>query len=156
MYTRSGPSNSHNELLFSLLLFFFFLFSSITCLSDTYGQNPQHEFGSVVGVRSAPLLPFWQLTGDAFANHDLVRIVPDRQSKKGGLWNTEPNRFQNWEITYKIKIHGVSVLGADGIALWYVKEKGKTEQFFLDLLIDLLVWELFWIRMIMITRGCIL
>lgn len=73
-----------------LLLHFF---GSVRSMSDTYGQNPQHEFGAVWGQVLSPLIPFWNLEGDAFANQDLVRVVPDRQSKRGGMWNTEVHQI---------------------------------------------------------------
>jgi len=69
-----------------------------------------------------PLIPFWRLEGDAYANQDVVRLVPDRQSKRGGMWNSQANHFMNWEVTFSILIHGVSGLGADGMAFWYTKE----------------------------------
>src|SRR4051812_15942571 len=64
-------------------------FASVKSMSDSYGQNPQHEFGAVWGPALSPLIPFWTLEGDAFANQEYVRLVPDRQSKRGGMWNTE-------------------------------------------------------------------
>jgi len=100
-------------------------FGSVRSMSDSYGQNPQHEFGAVWGQTLSPLIPFWTLEGDAFANQDFVRLVPDRQSKRGGMWNTEPNRFQSWEATFSIHVHGVSLVGADGLAFWYTKETSE-------------------------------
>jgi len=64
-------------------------FGGVRSMSDTYGQNPQHEFGAVWGQVLSPLIPYWTLEGDAFANQDFVRLVPDRQSKRGAMWNTE-------------------------------------------------------------------
>jgi len=98
--------------------------------SDIYGQNPQHEFGSVRGPRTSSIVPFWKLEGFAAANEEVIRVVEDRQSKRGGIWNTEPNNFANWELTYKLRIHGVSALGADGIAFWYVKDPSTGGEFF--------------------------
>eukprot|EP01087_Luapelamoeba_hula_P004347 TRINITY_DN1427_c0_g1_i1.p1 TRINITY_DN1427_c0_g1~~TRINITY_DN1427_c0_g1_i1.p1 ORF type:complete len:462 (+),score=105.77 TRINITY_DN1427_c0_g1_i1:243-1628(+) len=96
-------------------------------MSDTYGHNPQHEFGAVFGQSANSLIPFWHLEGDAYANEDFVRLVPDRQSKRGGIWNTEPNRFANWEATFAIHIHGQGNLGADGMAFWYTKETSRLD-----------------------------
>eukprot|EP00005_Dracoamoeba_jomungandri_P005478 CAMPEP_0174260364 /NCGR_PEP_ID=MMETSP0439-20130205/9668_1 /TAXON_ID=0 /ORGANISM="Stereomyxa ramosa, Strain Chinc5" /LENGTH=400 /DNA_ID=CAMNT_0015344591 /DNA_START=131 /DNA_END=1330 /DNA_ORIENTATION=- len=94
-------------------------------MSDTLGHNPQHEFGSVYSRRMTPLLPYWRLEGDAFANQDFVRIVPDRQSKKGAMWNSEPCRYTSWEVTLKLEIHGVSAVGADGMVFWYVENPSQ-------------------------------
>lgn len=65
------------------------LIASVQPASDSYGQNPQHDFGNVFDEETAPLIPFWTLEGDAFARQEFVRLVPDRQSKSGGMWNTE-------------------------------------------------------------------
>jgi len=99
-------------------------------MSDTYGHNPQHDFGDVFGTRSSPLIPFWRLEGDALANEEFVRLVPDRQSKMGAAWNEQVNRFQEWEVTVKLRINGVSQLGADGLAFWYTRESSLKGTFF--------------------------
>ena len=64
----------------------------------------------------------WMTTGDAFANSQLVRLVPDKQSRQGGFWSTEPVLFRDWEVVYGMRIHGVSTVGADGLAFWYVRD----------------------------------
>jgi len=110
------------RLLLLILTICAFYFCMVISMSDTYGHNPQHEFGSVFGQQMTPLIPFWRLEGDAYANQDVVRLVPDRQSKRGGMWNSQANHFMNWEVTFSILIHGVSGLGADGMAFWYTKE----------------------------------
>eukprot|EP00727_Mastigamoeba_balamuthi_P011672 m51a1_g7127 putative C-tail anchored protein, Lectin domain (385) ;mRNA; f:183436-185483 len=66
----------------------------------------------------------WVLTGDAAIHDGFVRLAPDRQSKKGALWNLNPVLYDNWEVTFDVRIHGVSLLGADGLAFWYVREPG--------------------------------
>jgi len=47
------------------------------------------------------------------------------------VWNTIPNSFENWEIIAKIQISGRSVMGADGMAFWYVEnpDPGATDFF---------------------------
>jgi len=74
----------------------------------------------------------WVLTGDAavVAPGDVVRLAPDRQSKRGGFWSTEPIHFRDWEVTFELRIHGVSQLGADGLAFWYVRNPQRTGDFF--------------------------
>eukprot|EP01088_Endostelium_zonatum_P010001 TRINITY_DN2332_c0_g1_i1.p1 TRINITY_DN2332_c0_g1~~TRINITY_DN2332_c0_g1_i1.p1 ORF type:complete len:472 (+),score=157.18 TRINITY_DN2332_c0_g1_i1:132-1547(+) len=113
-----------------LILVWIGLVTLISAMSDTFGQNPQHEFGSIRGPRASHIVPFWKLEGDAAATEDVIRVVPDRQSKKGGIWNTQPNSFSSWEVTYRLRVHGVSVLGADGLAFWYVKSPGTGGDFF--------------------------
>lgn len=34
-------------------------------------------------------IPFWDVSGSALITPDYVRLTPDEQSKKGGIWNTK-------------------------------------------------------------------
>jgi len=88
--------------------------------SDNFGDNPLHEFGQVFNQATLPILPYWRLEGDASVTQDFVRVVPDRQSKRGGLWNAVPNNYENWEMVFKVRISGSSQIGADGLAMWLV------------------------------------
>jgi len=127
---KQPPCISFSSLLF---LWFFSLclhFLLTHAMSDTFGHNPQHELGNVFAHQSQPLLPYWTVEGDAFANDDFIRLVPDRQSKKGAVWNTNPLHFNNWEIIFRARIHGVSKIGADGLAFWLTDEPGITGDFF--------------------------
>lgn len=67
----------------------------------------------------------WYPVGDTFINSEFVRLVPDRQSKKGGFWCKEPIQFTNWEVEFSFRIHGVSAVGADGLAFWYTRSPGR-------------------------------
>lgn len=67
----------------------------------------------------------WYSVGDAFISSDFVRLVPDRQSKKGGFWCKEPIQFDDWEVEFSFRIHGVSAIGADGLAFWYSRSPGR-------------------------------
>lgn len=67
----------------------------------------------------------WYPVGDAFINSEFVRLVPDRQSKKGGFWCKEPIKFADWEVEFAFRIHGVSAVGADGLAFWYSRTPGR-------------------------------
>uniref|UniRef100_A0A7S4P825 L-type lectin-like domain-containing protein n=1 Tax=Paramoeba aestuarina TaxID=180227 RepID=A0A7S4P825_9EUKA len=98
--------------------------------SDEFGRNPQHDFGSVVGRKLNPVLPFWTMQGDAFANEDFVRLTPDRQSKTGAVWNSQPMLWENWEVLIQFNVNGVSKVGADGLAWWLVKEVNVMGKFF--------------------------
>jgi hypothetical protein len=99
--------------------------------SDEFGNNPHHEIGSVWEDAALSLLHYWRLVGDARVMDDRVRLVPDRQSKTGSVWNTIPNTFENWEIVARIQVSGQSTLGADGMAFWYVDnpDPGETDFF---------------------------
>jgi hypothetical protein len=78
-------------------------------------------------IRQDQLAPAgWTIQGDATIFDNFVRLVPDRQSKRGAFWNNQPVMYENWEVTYDVRIHGVSLLGADGIAFWYVRDPFQT------------------------------
>eukprot|EP01106_Pelomyxa_sp_JSP_P009071 TRINITY_DN2486_c0_g1_i4.p1 TRINITY_DN2486_c0_g1~~TRINITY_DN2486_c0_g1_i4.p1 ORF type:complete len:425 (+),score=99.29 TRINITY_DN2486_c0_g1_i4:690-1964(+) len=64
----------------------------------------------------------WTAVGDASVYDNYVRLVPDRQAKKGALWNMQPVDYSDWEVEFSFRIHGVSQLGADGLAFWYADE----------------------------------
>lgn len=74
----------------------------------------------------------WYVLGDAAYNSNLVRIVPDRQSKRGGFWSTIPTDYSDWEVEFGLHIHGASAVGADGIAFWYTKEPSTGSLFGAD------------------------
>lgn len=42
-------------------------------------------------------------------------------------FSLKPNRFSNWEATFSFHIHGVSLMGADGLAFWYTKETSRLD-----------------------------
>eukprot|EP01121_Diplochlamys_sp_Union-15-3_P007754 TRINITY_DN1998_c0_g1_i6.p1 TRINITY_DN1998_c0_g1~~TRINITY_DN1998_c0_g1_i6.p1 ORF type:complete len:192 (+),score=18.47 TRINITY_DN1998_c0_g1_i6:88-663(+) len=129
----------------TLLLVVLLLWQSVNALSDTFGSNPQHEFGDIWSqTTTKEVIPFWKLDGETTIYEDFVRLTPDRQSKRGLITNTKVTQFQNWEIIYKIKIHGNGFIGADGLAFWYTSSPqrlgslfGATEDFSgLGLVID--------------------
>ena len=110
------------------------IFACLACVvvshSDEFGRNPQHDFGSVAGRVTNPVLPFWTMLGDAFANEDVVRLTPDRQSKTGAVWNSQRLMWDNWEVMVSFNVHGVSPLGADGFAFWLAREVNVLGKFF--------------------------
>ncbi|KAH3744082.1 vesicular integral-membrane protein VIP36 [Pelomyxa schiedti] len=67
----------------------------------------------------------WKVTGDASMFERWVRLAPDRQAKKGGFWSQIPNTSPDWEVEYQFKIHGVSRIGADGMAFWYLTQRSS-------------------------------
>lgn len=52
-----------------------------------------------------------------------VRLTSDTQSKAGGLWNTIPVTYPDWEMHIQFKVHGTAKeLFGDGFAIWYVRD----------------------------------
>lgn len=71
-------------------------------------------------------IPFWSFGGNTVVTSNYVRLTPDRQSKKGSIWNTYPTRMHNWEMVLHFQVHGqAKSLFGDGFAVWYTKEHGE-------------------------------
>ena len=97
-------------------------------------------------------VPFWEFGGSTVVTSSYVRLTPDRQSKRGILWNTvvsdqpagavkllcfglillfsscllQPVSMHNWEVVIQFQVHGQGKhLFGDGFAFWYTKEKGQ-------------------------------
>lgn len=58
----------------------------------------------------------------------MIRLTPDRQSKRGTLWNTVPwnppreDKKGYFEIVFEFHVHGQGTkLYGDGLALWYTR-----------------------------------
>lgn len=52
-----------------------------------------------------------------------VRLTSDAQSRAGGLWNTIPVVYPDWEMHVQFKIHGSNYnFFGDGLVIWYVRE----------------------------------
>merc|ERR1719326_158768 len=70
------------------------------------------------------VMPYWDFVGNAVVSDEFIRLTPDRQSKRGALWNTRPLGLKNWEITLHFKIHGQGrSLFGDGFAFWFTQHR---------------------------------
>ncbi len=66
---------------------------------------------------------YWHLTGNTLVTDRFVRLTSDSQSKAGGLWNTIPVTYPDWETHIHFKVHGTGKeLFGDGFAIWYVRD----------------------------------
>ncbi len=66
---------------------------------------------------------YWHLTGNTLVTDRYVRLTSDSQSKAGGLWNTIPVSYPDWEMHVHFKVHGTGKeLFGDGFAIWYVRD----------------------------------
>jgi lectin, mannose-binding 1 len=61
---------------------------------------------------------------DAIASSESVRIAPSLRSQKGAVWTKEKTNFDWWEIDVAFRVSGRGRIGADGLAIWFVTEKG--------------------------------
>ncbi|XP_071947642.1 vesicular integral-membrane protein VIP36-like isoform X1 [Antedon mediterranea] len=69
-------------------------------------------------------MPMWDFIGSTIVTNNYIRLTPDRQSKRGAIWNKVPNESPNWEIHLHFKVHGQGkTLYGDGFAIWYTKDR---------------------------------
>lgn len=61
---------------------------------------------------------------DAIASSESVRIAPSLRSQKGAVWTKEKTNFEWWEIDVAFRVSGRGRIGADGLAIWFVTDKG--------------------------------
>ena len=45
----------------------------------------QYNFFS---IGAGPSIPYWDFHGSTFISSSYIRLTPDHQSKRGGLWNS--------------------------------------------------------------------
>jgi len=111
-----------------LLLVFILSFYMIQAVDDMY--RPDNGIFQYQSSFSGPFggthIPFWETTGSAMVTDAYVRLTPNQKSQRGTLWSTRPLRAQNWEILMRFSVGSETRLGADGMALWYTKERVLT------------------------------
>ncbi|KAK6053325.1 Legume-like lectin family protein [Cooperia oncophora] len=66
-----------------------------------------------------------EVSGDAIASSDQLRLAPSMRSRKGIAWNKRPmTESENFQIDISLKITGQGRIGADGMAIWYTAQMG--------------------------------
>eukprot|EP00055_Hartaetosiga_balthica_P005092 m.14400 g.14400 ORF g.14400 m.14400 type:complete len:378 (+) comp4302_c0_seq1:35-1168(+) len=76
-------------------------------------------------------MAFWDFIGNAVVTDDYIRLTPDRQSKRGAIWNTRPLTMKDWEVTVQFKVHGQGqTLFGDGFAFWFTQHRNSLGQVF--------------------------
>jgi lectin, mannose-binding 2 len=78
-------------------------------------------------------IPHWDLQGDAIMTDKFIRLTPDRQAKRGALWNKEryiPEtkagvKTAPFEAHARFEVSGQGTkLFGDGMAIWLTKQRG--------------------------------
>lgn len=99
----------------------------VNCIN---AQNPFRSFQYKYSFKPPYLaqkdgsVPFWEYSGNAIANEEMVRITPSLRSQKGQIWTRTPTDFDWWEVELVFRVTGRGRIGADGLALWYTESKG--------------------------------
>ncbi|XP_067871245.1 protein ERGIC-53-like [Heterodontus francisci] len=71
-------------------------------------------------------IPFWTHYGSALPSSERIRVVPSMRSQSGSVWTKNNVAFENWEVEVAFRISGRNRIGADGLAIWYTRERGPT------------------------------
>lgn len=69
-------------------------------------------------------VPFWQYSGNAIANEEMLRVTPSLKSQSGQVWTKNSVNFDWWEVEMIFRVTGRGRIGADGLAFWYTEERG--------------------------------
>jgi mannose-binding lectin 2 len=65
----------------------------------------------------------WDFAGNVVVTNDYIRLTPDRQSRRGWLWNKEPVLMPAWEVEFEFSVHGQGRhTYGDGFAFWYTEQ----------------------------------
>lgn len=79
----------------------------------------------------------WDFGGSTVISDHYIRLTPDRQSRRGSLWNKiafdpppllgeDLSKYPSWEAVIEFRVHGAGVkLFGDGFAFWYTKDNKK-------------------------------
>ncbi|CAK7299919.1 Protein ERGIC-53-like [Vulpes lagopus] len=70
-------------------------------------------------------IPFWSHHGGAVLGPEEVRLAPSTQSLSGAVWSRAPVLFSAWEVEVQMRVTGPGRLGAQGMAVWYTRDKGQ-------------------------------
>ncbi|XP_040824412.1 protein ERGIC-53-like [Ochotona curzoniae] len=70
-------------------------------------------------------IPFWSHHGDAILGLEEVRLVPSLRDRRGAMWTRAPVLFRSWEVEVQLRVTGPGRRGAQGMAVWYTRERSK-------------------------------
>jgi len=108
----------------------FISFLSQVGVARAYFANEEHclippfnSFDEVSGERQAE---YWKTGGAAMVRENFIRLVPDRQSKRGYILNTEKMSTQEFGLELKFRISGSGKhLFGDGFAIFFEEMKPR-------------------------------
>uniref|UniRef100_UPI00398E6AD2 protein ERGIC-53-like isoform X2 n=1 Tax=Pristiophorus japonicus TaxID=55135 RepID=UPI00398E6AD2 len=117
------------------------ILASLLCLlpapsSSQKAERPHRKFEYKYSFKGPHLvlhdgsIPFWTHHGNALPSSERVRVVPSLRSQSGSVWTKNNVAFENWEIEVAFRISGRNQIGADGLAIWYTRERGPTGSVF--------------------------
>jgi mannose-binding lectin 2 len=95
----------------------------VLCRNFLFSHEICSSFRPPFAWSSTGPVPNWDFGGSTVVTDGYIRITPDRQSRRGWLWNRNPAQMKAWEIEVEFKVHGQGRhTYGDGFAIWYTKE----------------------------------
>jgi mannose-binding lectin 2 len=84
---------------------------------DSHSFAPPFEIVDSKGSRI--ISDLWQTTGDAQVNSNFIRLTPDRQSKRGAIWNRKSLGVDEFSAIVRMRISGQGEkFFGDGVGIW--------------------------------------
>ncbi|XP_074140984.1 protein ERGIC-53-like [Sminthopsis crassicaudata] len=123
----SGSMESGPSPLLCLLLLLLSSYSQTTAVPPWH-RRFEYKF-SFKGPRLAITgqeIPFWSHHGDAIPGMEEVRLAPSMRNKSGIMWTRAAIPFPNWEVEVAFRVSGLGHLGAEGMAVWYTRDRGQS------------------------------
>lgn len=65
------------------------------------------------------------LSTDAILGLDEVRLAPSLRDRGGAVWSRVPVLLSAWEVEVQLRVTGPGRRGAQGVAVWYTRERGR-------------------------------
>ncbi|XP_069910764.1 protein ERGIC-53-like isoform X5 [Oryctolagus cuniculus] len=92
---------------------------------------PRRRFEYKLSFKGPGLAPpgagmsFWSHHGDAILGLDEVRLAPSLRDRGGAVWSRVPVLLSAWEVEVQLRVTGPGRRGAQGVAVWYTRERGR-------------------------------
>ena len=114
-------------------LFFAALFATVYSSSHDPTGYVYHDHSITKPYDDAHDVSHWNFLGSTVISDKYIRLTPDRQSRRGSLWNNVqfnplPNseertaEYPSWEVLLEFHTHGSGKkLFGDGFAMWYTE-----------------------------------
>ncbi|XP_053451973.1 protein ERGIC-53-like isoform X2 [Nycticebus coucang] len=107
------------------------------------GHHPRRRFEYKLSFKGPRLalpgagIPFWSHHGDTILGLEEVRLAPSLRNRSGAVWSRASVPFSAWEVEMQMRVTGPGRRGAQGMAVWYTRDRGHVG----SLLGDLASWD---------------
>ena len=117
-------------MIIRLVFFLIFLVSFVTFSMEYYipHLNFQPPFSEVEPNGEKIISKEWRNSGSTVVGSNFVRLTPDRQSKRGGIWCRTETATDSLSTVLKFRISGQAKnFFGDGIGFWFTSDHFHNE-----------------------------